>query len=71
MARGFFLKYDNQNPLCLAASLSVHICKSEGTYQSFIYLPTYLTAYLRTDLLCLSSSYPNVYSVVTSMMAKM
>lgn len=44
-------------PFCLA--VIVHICKSESTYQNFIYLPTYLPIH------CFSFSYPNVYSLIS------
>lgn len=43
MASGFFVKYDNKKPFCLAANLSMHICKSEGTYQSFTNLSVCLS----------------------------
>lgn len=37
------MKYDNKKPFCLAANLSMHICKSEGTYQSFTNLSVCLS----------------------------
>lgn len=64
MARGFFMKYDNTKPSRLAASPSVHIYKSEGAYQSFIYLSIYW-------FIIFYFPYPNVYTLISSVMGEM
>lgn len=63
MARRFFMKYDNTKPSKLAANPSVHIYKSEGAYQSFIYLSIYW-------VISFYFPYPNVYTLISSVMVE-